>query len=1239
MSTYSYSERDYTFGQSIATLRTALGLTQAELAQILHVSRRAVGSWETGASYPKAEHLKMLIELCIKKHTFFSTGHEAEEIRALWKAAHQKVLVDEQWLSTLLSQSRPPLTLLPPQSSKTTMPFEPARMTQPLPELSSQPTSGPWVDWGDALAVPTFYGRERELELLEQWIVQERCRMVSILGIGGIGKSALSVSLMHRVIEHFQVVIFRSLRDAPPCDALLNDCLQMFSPQLLSTASGSLERRIGLLIEQLRKARTLIVLDNLETLLEEGDVKGRFRAGLEGYETLLRQVAETEHQSCLLLTSREKPAGLRAVEGKHSPVRSLRLSGLDVVACEQLLAEKEAVGTPQDQAHLVAVYGGNPLALKIVAETIADLFGGEISQFLSSGALIFGSISDLLSEQFTRLSPLEQTVLLWLTIAHEPVTIDELQAMLVAPLPRIQMLEAIDSLRRRSLIERGQRNASFTLHAVVLEYVTSVLIEEVTKELQQQQPLFRFIEFGLEQASAKEYVRQAQQRLIVVPILAQLYHAYHGRGEVEEQLLSLLNQLRERANYAQGYGPANLIALLREHRGNLQGIDLSYLVIRGAYLQGVEMQDASLAGAILRDTIFNETFDATWAVAVSGNGEYWAAASKRGEVRVWENGGQTLHRVWQAHTDTTYALAFSPDGRTLVSGSWDDTVKLWDMESGALLWSGWHIHGALCVAFIPDGSLLATGGNDATVRLWDLQNGMQIQTLSHPNPILSVAWSSDGRLLACGDSEGNIRLWMIQKAQPATCVAVFTGHTNRVRGLAFAPDSGILASASWDGTVKLWETTSGRQLQTLTGHTDRANRVAWSPDGHILASCGFDKTIWLWDVKQEQYRAALHGHTAGVNGLAFTPDNRSLLTGSEDGTMRVWDVEKGQCIRIIQGYAASLFDVDWSPTGAQLVSGGTDTLVTIWEPESDQPPRILHGHSGVVFGVGWSPDGSRLASSAWDNVIRLWDPATGTSVHALQDPRDPGALLFGTAWSPDGQQLATGTYMHGVQMWEITTYTSGWIGGQIPTWIRHVAWSPDGTRLVGGGDDGNIYLWNASDGTLLLQLPGHQGVVTSVAWSPDGTQLVSTGRSRVRGELLVWDVETRKVIRSIVEPTSIIYAVAWGPGGNLLISGGSDGMLRWWEVHSGECVQARQAHQGTIRSLRRSPDGRWLASCGDDGAIILWDLHSGEYLRTLRRDRPYERVNITGIEGLTEAQKETLQALGAIEDSSMRHTF
>ena len=729
MRTHTYSERDYAFGQAMLTLRTAMNLTQAGLAQLLGVSRGAVLGWEAGSSYPKAEHLKGFIALGVELHAW-TLGHEEEEIRALWYAAHQKVLLDAPWLFSLLDERPPPLLRIEPA---------PVEGTRPVDQPVAGSAHTQRVDWDDALDVPSFYGRKSELADLSQWVVQERCRLVSVLGLGGIGKSALSVTLMHQVAEHFEVVLFRSLRDAPSCEAWLADCLQVLSPQPLAEMPASLPGRLSLLLERLRERRALLVLDNLEALLQEGDIGGHYRPGFEEYGYVLRRVGETIHQSCLLLTSREKPVGLVLLEGTHTPTRTLRLAGLDAVAGAQVLAEKEVVGTSQDLARLIEAYAGNPLALKVVAETIADLFAGQFGSFLKQGTVLFGRIEELLAEHFARLSAEEQSVLLWLAIAREPLGLEELQALFVAPGPAEQVLVAVESLRRRSLIERGKLPGTFTLHPVVLEYVTGLLIEEATGEIKQQQ-LDRLLEHGLELAGAKEYVRQTQERLILAPILARLRRAYPGRGEVEEHLLALIALLRERSQDAQGYGPANLVALLRELRGHLRGLDLSQLALRGAYLQGVEMQDATLSGATFRDTIFTEAFDAAWAVATSLNGQYWAAGGRRGEVRVWREAGRTLYLVWQAHTDTVSALAFRPDERRLASGSWDGTITLWELERGTSLWTVGHTSSILSLAFTPDGRALASSsGNEATVRLWDAKTGTLLETLPHSAPVFSVA--------------------------------------------------------------------------------------------------------------------------------------------------------------------------------------------------------------------------------------------------------------------------------------------------------------------------------------------------------------------------------------------------------------------------------------------------------------------------------------------------------------------
>lgn len=1216
----SYREQDHAFGQSMLKLRMAVGLTQAGLADFLHVTRRAVGGWEAGQSYPKADHLQRFIRLALEQRAF-GAGREAEEIRELWHAAHQKMLLDEQWLQTLLAERHAPLQLTS------------AKYTNGANALSKPATRiGPLLDWSDAPDAPTLFGRDEELALLDRWTVEERCRVVCVVGMGGIGKSALAVATMRRVATEFEVVLWRSLNDAPLCETLLDTCLQVLAPQSLMSAPDSLDVRLRLLMEQLRNRRVLLVLDNWEALLEEGTGTSRLRAGFEAYTRLLRQIAESSHQSCLLLTSREKPVDLVPLEGNRRLVHVLKLAGMDAAAGTQLLAERELGSSDQDQAKLIELYGGNPLVLKIVAQTIIDMFGGDTSLFLAQGDLVFGGVRQLLDQQFNHLSTLERNIVYWLALLRESVTLEELLVVLRKPQTPAHILEALDGLNRRSMIERGQRPGSFTLHSVVLEYAVARIVAEASSELVEG-TLDRLIVHSLSQARAKDYVRKAQEQLLLLPVLHQLRHGYPEPASLETHLLGLLDELRSKDHFAQGYGPANLLALLYLLRGDLHGLDLSHLMLRGVFLHGVSMQDTSLLGATLQDSVFTEAFDAISAVAVSATGEYWAAATWRGEVRLWKAAGPTLHLVWQAHTIYISSLAFSPNGQSLASVSWDNTVKLWDVATGALHWTTAQTGGINCVAFSPNGQLLASGGGDGLVSVWGAQSGAQVQTLvGQTDAIFGLAWSADGHILATGSAAGTISLWQCQAPDRWFLAHEHTGHSQWVVGLAFAPNGGMLASASFDGTIKLWDATNHVCLHTLSSHAGRVLRVAWSPDGSTLVSCTFDHAIWLWDVAEARPRAILRGHSGVIYGLGFAPDNRTLVSGSDDGTVRVWDTVRGQMLRVIGGYVATLFDVDWNPNGTQLASAGADTLVTVWNRNGATPPVALRGHKWIVQGLAWHPNGQLLASSGYDNSIGLWDTATGDRVNELRDPEAPDTIFLGVAWNPDGQLLASGSYHRGVYVWDVGASAPLWVGQTDPALIRRVAWSPDGTQLVGGGDNGYIYLWDVSHRTLLHRLAGHSETVTSVAWSPAGTLLASGGGNGTQGgEVFVWDSQSGTCVQTLVGYDGVVFAVAWSADGKLLVSGSSDGTLRWWNVANGTCLRVIAAHRGSVQALALSHDGKTLASCGDDGTIVLWDVRTGEYLQMLRRDRPYERMDISGLTGITDAQRASLIALGAVE--------
>ena len=292
----------------------------------------------------------------------------------------------------------------------------------------------------------------------------------------------------------------------------------------------------------------------------------------------------------------------------------------------------------------------------------------------------------------------------------------------------------------------------------------------------------------------------------------------------------------------------------------------------------------------------------------------------------------TLKQTLTGHTDSVIAVALSPDGKTLASGSADKTFKLWDAQTGALkqTLSG-HSHGVHAIAYSPDGKQLATGSDDKTIKLWDAKTGALKQTLTgHGNAVHTVAFSPDGETLASGSTDKTIKLW---DAQTGELKQVLTGHDETVKTVAFSPDEETLASGSDDKTIKLWDTETGALKQTLTGHGSGIHAVAFSPDGKTLASGSIDKTVKLWDTQTGALKQTLTGHTNGVHGIAYSPDGRTVASACMDKTIKLWDTQTGALKQTLTGHSDSVYAVAFSPDGKQLASGSTDKTIKLWIAE------------------------------------------------------------------------------------------------------------------------------------------------------------------------------------------------------------------------------------------------------------------------------------------------------------------
>jgi WD40 repeat protein len=565
-----------------------------------------------------------------------------------------------------------------------------------------------------------------------------------------------------------------------------------------------------------------------------------------------------------------------------------------------------------------------------------------------------------------------------------------------------------------------------------------------------------------------------------------------------------------------------------------------------------------------------------------------------------EHVGRVLGGLRLRHAREVSGLAFSPDGKRLVTASKDRTVVVWDLASGRELrrYLG-HTANVRAVAFSRDGKTVASAGDEANIKLWDAGSGKDVRALPTPAGVTALAFSPDGKHLAATCDDRALRVF-------ETATGTLRRAIERLRAVpqsvAFSPDGSALAMGfgGTDGQVFLWqfpkmvENANQPEFWSQQDFAGASYHLAFSPDGKTLARSGPD-SVKLYSVPSPgsvgaggQLRRALVPAGRGVRYTctAYGKDGKTLFVGGSDGVIYLFDPDNGQALGTFRGHTAAVTALAVPPDAGQLASASADHTVRLWPYNVSAQARAFEGHAGPVWTAAFSPDAQRLVTASGDKTVRIWEAAGGKVLHTLK-----GHELAVTCalFTPDGKAVLSAGADRVLRLWNADS------GAELHTFKGHEGTvtaadiSPDGKTIVSGGADGLVKLWDGEGKELLNLAP--KVVVTAVDFSPDGEEVAS---GHVDGTVRLWDAASGKPLRRFLAHDEAVGGLAYSPDGKLLASGGADARVRVWrrdEPRGRPLVFS--GHTGPVSSVAFRPDSRYLISAGSDAVIKLWKLDGG----------------------------------------------
>ena len=1064
-------------------------------------------------------------------------------------------------------------------------------------------------------SLPKNYFEREELEHIKSLINEKK--ILVLYGMGGIGKTTLLTSLIKEGI--FDKTAYFDLKNKDDFTDVAKDILRnVFNETILNDDNQKL---IDKLVSYIEKNSILLVFDNLESIMDIGDNSGKILNEYRGYSDFFEQILQIDSMSTIILSSREKLMLGNRYYDKYVPYK---LEGITVKQAQELLKDYKLKGDDVVWKHFVNSYSGNPMSLKIVAWEISEYFNSYIKAFLEDPEIPH-ELEDLLNEQFERFSILEKIILFWCAVERGSIN----ERFLCSKIVGIDFSSTVihhmfQNIVNHCFLEAEQEIEDIRLHfyhlqPVIMDFLSQKLVHILASEIIGCQP--KFISYiPLVDTVAKEYILNTQKEIFLYPLKDIILR--FGEAECNHYLVELCKKIGNVRSYTVG----NIISILSTYNEKISGWDFSGRFILNTDLRHIKIIDCNFQNATFENVLLMHTFGNLIDAKFSYDDSLILGGATDYNIYAWDSRDLSFKFRLGDHTD--WVRSVDSNYKYIASASNDEYVCVYDYNNHSLV-GKFHEGSRVRKVVLPKepNEYVYSSGDSKIIHQWCLTDNSCKKFVGHDNVIWDfelIEVDKTSYIVSVSDDRTAI-LWTVQDGTKKKILEYSCG----IRAVKYDGKYQRLFMGCENGDIVVFSMRKQSIIQVLKEHEGIIWGIDYDEKREQLVSCSSDKHVILWECHETKYckRKVLEAHSSVIWNVHYNFDGTLFITTGDDYEFKVWDAHKCRMMYAVKGHTNLLRNIHVSNVNKTIFVAGDDTNIREYSLAlQGNAKRFFSGHTNRVRHIDVSNDGKQMLSCGDDGSVILWNLVTYEKKYYRGHEKRVWSVCF-----IDNTHFASAGEENDIYLWETSKSNPiGFLKGHT-NWIWDISYSSAQKMLVSAGEDSTCRLWDVQERKEIHCFVEHKKWLFAASFDVHGRYLITASADHTAN---IYNIAKKELICTLSGHKGWVWSAIFIEE-NIVATGSQDSTIRIWKIDYEQktaiCEKILNKHTSWVVSLEYSIELQLLYSASADETVKIWNTSNYQYLGELQIDKPYDRMKISGVKGLTDSEKLSMLRLGAEE--------